>query len=69
MKKRYRSFFNTRRDIPQPKQEPENQVEGIYPWLDEFKSSIKVVDPVLRNMDMNVLQKIMDDKNKSDQKV
>ena len=44
-------------------------MEGIYPSLDEFKSSIEVVDPVLRNMDVNVLQKINDDKDKSDEKV
>ena len=39
-------------------------MKGIYPLLDKFKSSIEVVDPVLRNMDVNVLKKISNDKDK-----
>ena len=69
MKKRYSSFFDHRRDIPEPEPEPENSVEGIYPSLDEFKNSIEEGDPVLRNMEANTLKKINDDKVKSDQKV
>ena len=69
MKKRYSPFFNTRRDKPEPKPELGNSVEGIYPSLDQFKSSIEQVDPALRIMDVNMLQKISDDKDRSDQKV
>ena len=69
LKKRHSSFFNHRRDIPEPESEPENSVEGIYPLLEEFNSSIEVLDPVLRNMDTNVLKKINHDKDRSDQKV
>ena len=65
LKKRYSSFFSNRRDIP----EPENNMEGIYPSLYELKNSIEVVDPVLRNMDANMLQKINNDEDRSDQKV
>ena len=39
-------------------------MKGIYPLLDKFKSSIEVEDPVLRNMDVNVLKKISNDKDK-----
>ena len=55
-KKRYSSFFNTRRDIPEPEPEWGNSVKGIYPSLDEFKSSLEEIDPVLRNMDANMIQ-------------
>ena len=44
-------------------------MERIHPSQDEFKSSIEAVEQVLRNMDANVLQKINNDKDKSDQKV
>ena len=44
-------------------------MEGIYPSLDEFKSSLEEIDPVLRNMDMPMPQKMYEDKAKSDQKV
>ena len=61
-KKKYISFFSNRRDIPEPepepKPEPENNVEEIYPSLKGFKNSRKETDPVLRNMDANVLQKL-----------
>ena len=49
--------------------EPGNSVEGIYPLLDEFKSSLEEIDPVLRNMDANMLEKMNKDKDRSDQKV
>ena len=39
MKKKYSSFLNTRRDKPEPEPELGNSVEGIYPSMDEFKSS------------------------------
>ena len=58
MKKKYSSFFSNRRDIPEPEPELENSVEGIYPLLKEFKNSLEETDPVLRNMDANVLQKL-----------
>ena len=68
MKKRNCSFFDHRKEIPEPESEPENSVEGIYPLLDEFMNSIEG-DPVLGNMDVNMPKKINDDKDKSDQKV
>ena len=43
-------------------------MEGIYPSLDEFKSSIEEINPVLRYMDLTMLQKMNEDKDKSDQK-
>ena len=55
LRKGYSSFFDHRRDIPEP--EPE---------LDEFKNSIEKGDPVLGNMDVNMLKKLNDDKDKSD---
>ena len=58
LKKKYSSFFSNRRDIPEPEPELENSVEGIYPLLKEFKNSLEETDPVLRNMDANVLQKL-----------
>ena len=57
LKKKYSSFFITRRDIPEPEPEPEDRVEGIYPLLDEFKISLVETDPVPRNMDASMLQK------------
>ena len=68
MKKKYSLFFSNRRDIPEPEPEPENSVEGIYPMLKEFKKSLEETDPVLRNMDRNVLQKLNNDRDRSDQK-
>ena len=56
--KKYSSFFSNRRDIPELEPEPENSVEGINPSLKEFKNSLEKKDPVLRNMDANVLQKL-----------
>ena len=44
-------------------------MEGIYPSLDKFKNSVEEGDPVIGNMDVNTLKKIIDDKDKSDQKV
>ena len=64
-KKKYSSFFNARIDIL----EPENSMKGIYLSLDEFKSSLEEIDPVLRNMDAPMLQKMNEGKDKSDQKV
>ena len=40
LKNKYSSFF--RRDIPEPKPEPENSMEGICPSLREFKDSQEV---------------------------
>ena len=68
-KKKYSSFFNTRRDIPEPVPELGNSMEGIYPLLDEFKSSLDEIDSVLRNMEANMLQKMNYDKDRSDHKV
>ena len=55
LKKKYSSFFSSRRDIP----EPENSVEGIYPSLEKFKSSLEETDPVLRNMDTYGTYRVM----------
>ena len=65
LKKKYSFFFSTRRDIP----EPVDRVEGIYPLLKELESNLEEIDPVPRNMDANLLQKMSEDKDKSDQKV
>ena len=51
-------MFCDRRDIPEPEPEPVNSVEGIYPSLREFKDSQEDTDPVLRNMDANMLQRL-----------
>ena len=69
MKKKYSLFFSNRRDIPEPEPEPENSVEGIYPSLDKLKSSLEEKDPVLRKKEANMLQKMNDYKDRSDQKV
>ena len=58
LKKKYSLFFSGRRDITEPEPEPENSLEGICPLLREFKDSKKNTDPVLRDMDSNVLQKL-----------
>ena len=44
-------------------------MEGIYPLLDEFKSNLEEIDPVLGNMDATMLQKMKEDKDRNDQKV
>ena len=64
LKKKYSLFFSTRRDIPEPEPEPDDSVEGIYPWLEDFKSSLEETDPLLRNMDKSMLQKMSEDKDK-----
>ena len=43
-------------------------MEGTYPLLREFKNSQEETDPVLRNIDANVLQKLKDDRDRSDQR-
>ena len=43
-------------------------MEGIYPLLREFKDSQEEIDPVLRNMDANMLQRLNNDGDKSDQR-
>ena len=58
LKKKYSLFFSNRRYIPEPEPEPENSIEGIYLSQKEFKNSLEETDPVLRNMDANVLQKM-----------
>ena len=68
MKKKYILFFSKRRDIPEPEPEPGNSREGIYPLLKEFKNSPEETDPVLRNMDANVLQKLNKDRDRSEQR-
>ena len=68
LKKKYSLFFSNKIDIPEPQPEPENSVKGVYPSLEEFKNSIEETDPVLRNMDMNVLQKLNNDRKRSDQR-
>ena len=40
-------------------------MEGIHPLLDRFKSSREEIDPVLRNIDAKLLQKMNDDKESS----
>ena len=60
MKRKYSLLFSNRRDTP----EPESSVEGIYPSLKEFKNSQVDTDPVLKNMDANVLQKLIDDRDR-----
>ena len=57
LKKKYSSFFSTRRDIP----EPEDSMEGIYLSLEEFMSNPEETDPVL-SMDANMLQKMSENK-------
>ena len=37
LKKKYKLFFDTKRDIPEPVPEPENRMEGIYPLLKKQK--------------------------------
>ena len=61
-------LFSNRSDTPEPEPEPENSLEGIYSSLKEFKNSKEDTGPVLRNMDANVLQKLNDDRDRSDQR-
>ena len=68
LKKKYSSFFIDRREIREPEPEPENSVEGIYPSLREFKDSQEETDPVQKNMDANMLQRLNDDRDGSDQR-
>ena len=66
--KKYSSFFSNRRDIPEAEPKPENSMEGIYPLLKEFKNIQEDTDPVQRNMDVNVLQKLNNDRDRRDQR-
>ena len=68
LKTRYSSLFSNRKDTPEPVPEPENSLEGIYSLLKEFKNSQVDTDPVLRNMDTNVLEKLNDDRERIDQR-
>ena len=44
-------------------------MEGKYPSLSElFKDSQEEIAPVLRNMDANMLQRLKDDRDKTDQR-
>ena len=43
-------------------------MEGIDPLLREFKDSQEETDPVLRNMDANMLQELKDHRDRSDQR-
>ena len=58
LKKKYKSFFSNRRDIPEPIPEPENSVEEIYPSLKEaeLESSLEGTYPMLR-CDANLLRR------------
>ena len=44
-------------------------MEGIYPSLEELESNLEETDPVPRNMDVSPLQKLSEEKDKSDKKV
>ena len=68
LKKKYSLFFSDRRNIPELEPEPKNCMEGTYPSLKEFKNSLEEADPVLRNMDRNMLQELNDDRDRSDQR-
>ena len=69
LKNKYISFFNNRRDIPEPEPEPESSVERIYPLLSElFEDSLKETAPILRNMDANTLQQMNNDRDRADEK-
>ena len=59
LKTKYGSLFSNRSNTTEPEPELENSVEGIYSSLKEFKNSQEKTDPVLRNMDVNVLQKLI----------
>ena len=44
-------------------------MEGIHPSLDKFEDSLEEIDPVLRNIEVNMIQKMKEDKDKNDQRV
>ena len=67
-KTKYSLFFSNRSDTPKLEPKPENSVEGIYPSLREFKNSQEDTDLVLRNMDTIMLQKLNNDRDRSDQR-
>ena len=58
--KSFKKRFNTRRDIQDSKPDPGTSSIVVY---------VEEIDPVLRNMDANVIQKMNKDKDKSDQRV
>ena len=68
LKNKYSLFFSDRRDIPDLEPVPESSTEGTCPSLREFKDSQEETDPVLRNMDANMLQRLNDDRDRSDQR-
>ena len=68
LKNKYSLFFSDRRDIPDLEPVPESSTEGTCPSLREFKDSQEETDPVLRNMDANMLQRLNDDRERSDQR-
>ena len=69
VKNKYSSFFSNRRDIPEPKPEPEGSVERIYPSLSElFEDSLNKTVPILRNMDACKLQQVNADRDRLEQK-
>ena len=69
LKNKYSSFFSSRGEIPEPEPEPESSVERIYPSLSEsFEHSLKRAAPILSNMDSNMLQRMNDDRDRTDQK-
>ena len=68
LKNKYSWFFSDRRDIPELEPESDSSVEETYPLLREFKDSQEVTDPVLRNIDANMVQQLNDDRERSDQR-
>ena len=67
LKSKYSSFF--RRDIPELEPEPESSLERICSLLSEsFKDSLEETAPILRNMDAHTLQRMNDDRDRTDQK-
>ena len=64
LKNKYSSFFSDRRYIP----EPESSMDGTYPLLREFKDSQEETNPVLRNTDADMLQRLNNDRERSDQR-
>ena len=58
---KYSSFTNNRSDIPEQEPKLKNSMKEIYPSLREFKKRQEDTDPVLRNMDANLLQRLNDD--------
>ena len=68
LKKKIQFVLCNRSDTPKPEPAPENSWERIYPSLREFKNSQEDTDPVLRNMDANMLKKLNNDRDRSDQR-